>query len=158
MYIPEFAVRQTLRFVRDHSGPGSTIVFNYLLRGMPAINNSNPRYARWGEPMIFGFPGNSAADFVRSEGLEVVSDLSLRQAPRRSAQQTDEASAAPARPRAENKVRQLPAARRCKAAARRPTPSTGTIRALWSAGNPDRCCLRTQVSTSIAPLALIGRI
>jgi methyltransferase (TIGR00027 family) len=97
MYIPEAAVKQTLRFVRGHSGPGSMIVFNYFLSRMPAINNPDSRYARWGEPMIFGFPGDGAADFVRNEGLEVISDLNQGEVPRKYARQTDGTASLPAR-------------------------------------------------------------
>jgi methyltransferase (TIGR00027 family) len=75
MYIPESSVRQTLQFVRAHSAPGSRIVFNYALARSPEINNPNSRYAQWGEPHIFGFPGDSAIGYVHEAGLEVVSDV-----------------------------------------------------------------------------------
>jgi methyltransferase (TIGR00027 family) len=99
MYIPESAVKQTLGFVRNHSAPGSTIVFNYFLSGMPSINNPNSRYARWGEPMIFAFPGKGAADFVRNQGLEVVSDLNQGEVPRKYGPQPDATASLPARVR-----------------------------------------------------------
>jgi methyltransferase (TIGR00027 family) len=74
MYLPEPAIRSTLGFVRTHAAPGSAIVFDYLLSMHPNINNPKTMQARWGEPMIFGFSGNGAAEFVRREGLEVVDD------------------------------------------------------------------------------------
>jgi methyltransferase (TIGR00027 family) len=76
MYIPESAVRDTLRFVRDHSATGSTIIFNYPLAAHPDINNPNSGPAKSGEMWVFGFPGESATPFVRNAGLEVVSDVS----------------------------------------------------------------------------------
>ena len=74
VYLPESAVKDTLHFVRDHSASGSIIAFDYLLGRNPNVNNPRSLYARWGEPWIFGFPDDGAADYVRHEGLEVVSD------------------------------------------------------------------------------------
>jgi methyltransferase (TIGR00027 family) len=76
MYIPESAVKGTLRFIRDHSGKGSRVIFNYALALNPEVNSRTSRYAKWGEPFVFGFPGDSAAAFVRTERLEVLSDVS----------------------------------------------------------------------------------
>lgn len=74
VYLPEAAIQDTLHFVRDHAVPGSTIAFDYLLRSNGDVNNPNSKWARWGEPWIFGFPNSGAADFVRRQGLDVVSD------------------------------------------------------------------------------------
>lgn len=74
MYLPATAIQSTLRFVRAHAAPRSAIVFDYLLSTHPNINNPKTMQARWGEPAIFGFSGNGAAEFVRREGLEVVDD------------------------------------------------------------------------------------
>ena len=73
-YLPERAVRDTLRFVRDHSAPRSRIAFDYVGTGNHNIDNPNTVYSRWGEPWLFGFPGGRASEFLRREGLEVVSD------------------------------------------------------------------------------------
>lgn len=73
-YLPESAVRNTLEFVRDHSAPGSRLAFDYAGANNPAVNNPSHKYARWGEPWIFGFPGNRAREYVQAEGLRVVSD------------------------------------------------------------------------------------
>jgi methyltransferase (TIGR00027 family) len=89
MYIPEAAVKETLRFVRDRSGRGSTIIFNYPLSAHPDINNPNSSAAKSGEPWVFGFPGESAAAFVRSEGLEVVADVAASELVRRYAARAD---------------------------------------------------------------------
>jgi methyltransferase (TIGR00027 family) len=74
-YLPEEANRSTLRFVRDHAAPGSEIAFDYTNSGTRAMNNPDHYLARWGEPVVFGFPAAGAADFTRSEGLIVVSDI-----------------------------------------------------------------------------------
>ncbi len=74
MYLPETAIKETLHFVRDHSGTGSSIAFNYLLASSPEVNNPNTRPARWGEPFIFGFPGENAISYVKGEGLTAAVD------------------------------------------------------------------------------------
>jgi methyltransferase (TIGR00027 family) len=73
-YLPERAVRDTLRFVRDHAAPRSRIAFDYVVSGHHKIDNPNTTMARWGEPFVFGFPGERASEYLRREGLEVVSD------------------------------------------------------------------------------------
>jgi len=73
-YLPESAVKDTLHFVRDHAAPGSRIAFDYTGANNPAVNNPLHRYARWGEPWIFGFPNSSARGYVQQQGLGVLSD------------------------------------------------------------------------------------
>jgi len=73
-YLPESAVKDTLHFVRDHSASGSRIGFDYFGANNPGINNPNGLYARWGEPLLFGFPNSSAREYVQQEGLGVLSD------------------------------------------------------------------------------------
>ncbi|HZQ52492.1 MAG TPA: SAM-dependent methyltransferase [Bryobacteraceae bacterium] len=75
-YLPESGIRNVLRFVSAHSAPGSTIAFDYMDESNPGINNPTDFHARVGEPLLFGFAKGGASAFVRSEGLEVVSDLS----------------------------------------------------------------------------------
>jgi methyltransferase (TIGR00027 family) len=74
VYLPESAVKDTLRFVRDHAAPGSRIAFDYLLQSNGDVNNPRSKWAQWGEPWIFGFPNSGAAAFVRGEGLDVLAD------------------------------------------------------------------------------------
>lgn len=74
-YLPEFAVKDTLHFVRDHAAPGSRIAFDYTGASNPAVNNPDHQYARWGEPWRFGFPNDRAREYVQQEGLTVLSDL-----------------------------------------------------------------------------------
>jgi methyltransferase (TIGR00027 family) len=88
-YLPEASVRATLRFVRDHSTPGSTLVFDYIDTANPNLNNPNSFTASVGEPMIFGFPTEGAAASVRSERLEVVSDSDFGQLYDRYARRRD---------------------------------------------------------------------
>lgn len=76
-YIPEASIKSTLDFVRDHSAAGSEIVFDYSLSSDSRINNPHTRFAAWGEPWIFGFPDGSAGEYVRRNGLTVVSDISM---------------------------------------------------------------------------------
>jgi methyltransferase (TIGR00027 family) len=73
-YLPESAVKDTLHFVRDHSAAGSRIAFDYFGANNPSLNNPLHQYARWGEPLLFGFPNDSARESVQQEGLEVLSD------------------------------------------------------------------------------------
>ena len=73
-YLPESAVKDTLHFVRDHSAAGSRIAFDYFGANNPGINNPLHQYARWGEPLLFGFPNDSARESVQQEGLGVLSD------------------------------------------------------------------------------------
>ena len=73
-YLPESAVKDTLHFVRDHSASGSRIAFDYFGARNPAINNPDHVYERWGEPLLFGFPNDSARQYVQQEGLVVLSD------------------------------------------------------------------------------------
>lgn len=73
-YLPESAVKDTLHFVRDHSAPGSRIAFDYFGASNASINNPTHQYARWGEPLLFGFPNDRAREYVQQEGLGVLSD------------------------------------------------------------------------------------
>jgi methyltransferase (TIGR00027 family) len=88
-YIPEQAIRGTLRFVATESAPGSSIVldgkresFINWVRANIASPEKVPqalrstlatqkRYVDWGEPWIFGFPDGRERDFFKSLGLDV---------------------------------------------------------------------------------------
>ncbi len=78
-YIPEAAVRATLRFVAEHSAPGSRIVFDYPFATNGRINNPENIFSRWGEPFLFGFPKGGPAPFVTAAGLRMVSDFTNEQ-------------------------------------------------------------------------------
>jgi len=77
-YLPESAVKDTLHFVRDHSATGSRLAFNYSLDRDPTLNNPRSSFAIWGEPRIFGIPGDGAVTYLGKEGLETMSDISLK--------------------------------------------------------------------------------
>jgi methyltransferase (TIGR00027 family) len=94
-YLPESGVRNILHFVRVHSAPGSTIAFDYMDENNPGINNPADFHARVGEPLLFGFPKGSTGALVRSEGLEVISDLSYDQLYDRYARRRDGSPAMP---------------------------------------------------------------
>jgi methyltransferase (TIGR00027 family) len=95
-YLPEAAVRATLRLARHHAAPGSTLAVNYLLSTHPWINNPDTPMARMGELMVSGFPGESAADLLTQEGLSVVADLPTVDLAARYAQRPDGTWALPA--------------------------------------------------------------
>jgi methyltransferase (TIGR00027 family) len=88
-YIPEEAIRSTLRFVATESAVGSAIVLDgkqksfidwvaanlafpekvpEVLRSTLAIQKRN---ADWGEPWIFGFPDGREREFFKSVGLDI---------------------------------------------------------------------------------------
>lgn len=95
MYIPEEAVRSTLRFVAAESAPGSSIVFDaksksfidWVAANLAAPEKVSPvlrpilaqhkKYAEWGEPWIFGLPEGNEKEFLKSEGLEIVELLPM---------------------------------------------------------------------------------
>jgi methyltransferase (TIGR00027 family) len=81
MFLPDQAVEATLRFVADHAGPGSAIVFDYILR--PAVAGDYRHHGarqlgeymrRGGEPWIFGLEADEVDRFVSRHGLQVVSN------------------------------------------------------------------------------------
>ena len=82
-FITEGDVDSTLRFIVQHSAPGSSVVFDYMPRSVIDGDFSRYHEAQWlfqmmaaqGEPYIFGIPEGEAEDFVNQRGLEVLSDL-----------------------------------------------------------------------------------
>jgi methyltransferase (TIGR00027 family) len=85
MYLPDPAVRQTLRFVGQHPA-GSVIVFDFVYRALvdmlAAIDMNNipaaqrPFVQRFldlikDEPWVFGIPVNGEREFLREFGLEL---------------------------------------------------------------------------------------
>jgi len=88
-YIPEEAIRSTLRFVATESAPGSSVVLDgkrksfidwvraniaspekvpQALRSTLALQK---RVADFGEPWIFGFPDGREREFFKSLGLDI---------------------------------------------------------------------------------------
>lgn len=91
MYLPEEALRDTLRFVGEHP-PGSGIVFDFVSRplvdmlgridlaSVPAA--ARPFVERFlnlikDEPWLFGFPVGGEAEFLREFGLEMREVLTI---------------------------------------------------------------------------------
>jgi len=96
MYLPEAAVTSTLRFLRDHAAPGSRVIFDYTLASDSRINDRTSRFARYGEMWLFGFPGKSAVEFLRRNGLDTVTDLSYAELATMYATRRDGTSPLPA--------------------------------------------------------------
>jgi methyltransferase (TIGR00027 family) len=77
MYLPESAVRETLRTVKGISGPGSSVVMDFASRAMLEMMAKLPWHPMhkfttgWGEPWIFGVPDGKEREFFRECGLEL---------------------------------------------------------------------------------------
>lgn len=76
MYITEEAVSGVLRFVREHSGSGSAIVFDYIFREFLEGDDSSYGAAqlrrvveRQGEPFRFGVPEGEIGAFLTRHGF-----------------------------------------------------------------------------------------
>lgn len=81
-YIPEAAVDATLRFVAQHSAPGSRIVFDYFLASTltsphATLKDVMSRLEAVKEPIIFGLPDEDRQGFVTKRGLAIVSDVHM---------------------------------------------------------------------------------
>ncbi len=83
MYVAEAGNGATLDFIRKNSAPGSSVVYDYLLRpvvegkydGFYAADYIAFAVARRGEPYITGWTPPEAAAFARRHGLVVVEDV-----------------------------------------------------------------------------------
>jgi methyltransferase (TIGR00027 family) len=88
MYLPEAAVRDTLRWISQQA-PGSSVVFDFAYRSLidaisqmhsPDWKPSNEyasvgaerirQITKWGEPWIFGVPNDGSKEFLNELGLE----------------------------------------------------------------------------------------
>ena len=90
MYITADAVAGVLGFVRERSGPGSAIVFDYvyreLLEGQDGYHGARQlrRYVeRQGEPFRFGIPEGDVERFLAGHGLECSTDMTPEEFARR---------------------------------------------------------------------------
>jgi methyltransferase (TIGR00027 family) len=83
MYVKEAGNGATLRFIRQHSAPGSRVVYDYMLRqviqgrfdGLYAIGQTAVGVTIIGEPYVTGWTPRGAAAFAKRQGLRVVEDL-----------------------------------------------------------------------------------
>jgi len=90
-FIPEDAVDTTLRFIAEHSAPGSQAVFDYMLADVVQGADYSPYGARLvvffvanrGEPYIFGIAPQRLQNFVNRRGLNLLSDLGPEELSRR---------------------------------------------------------------------------
>lgn len=83
MYINEESCRDTLTFIRNHAAPGSTVVFDYILR--PVIEHKYEGFygaeytavtvAAHDEPYVCGWTAREAEAMIRQIGLVVVSHV-----------------------------------------------------------------------------------
>ncbi len=86
-FISETGVDSTLRFIAEHSAPGSQIVFDYMLEDVVRGADYSAYGARktvfWvasqGEPYVFGIAPENLESFVGLRGLKLLSDLGPRQ-------------------------------------------------------------------------------
>jgi len=82
MYITEQGVDNTLRYIAHHSGPGSSVVFDYVFHRVIEgdvrdyeCSRARARAAYRGEPWTFGIPEGEANRYVEERGLRLLSDL-----------------------------------------------------------------------------------
>ena len=83
MYVAEPGVAATLEFVSGNSPPGSSIVYDYVLRGVAqgdyeglySAREAVLGVARAGEPFVTGWSPQEAAGFAKRHGLRVREDL-----------------------------------------------------------------------------------
>lgn len=77
MYIPETAVRETLRTIATFSASGSTLVMDFAEQALLDVLQKFPdapqnRFtSKWGEPWIFGVPDGKEREFFEECGLEM---------------------------------------------------------------------------------------
>lgn len=87
MYLNAEAVDATLGYIA-RTAPGSSIIFDYIPAGVIDGTSTEPpavrarRLAmleRFGEPWLFGVPDGGIGDLVGKHGLELVSNLRIRE-------------------------------------------------------------------------------
>lgn len=86
-FIAEMGVDSTLRFIADHSAPGSQLVFDYMLEEVVQGTDYSAYGSRmtvfWvafqGEPYVFGIAPKNLKSYVNHRGLKLKSDLGPKQ-------------------------------------------------------------------------------
>lgn len=82
MYITPEAVDKVLSFVRNHSGPKSSIVFDYIFKSMAegkcdyyGARESSRYVAKRGEPYTFGIEQGTVKEFLTARGFRLISEF-----------------------------------------------------------------------------------
>ncbi len=86
-FISETGVNNTLKFIAEHSAPGSQLVFDYMLedvvQGIDYSAYGSRMTVFWvafqGEPYVFGIAPENLEIFVNHRGLKLLSDLGPQQ-------------------------------------------------------------------------------
>ena len=86
-YITEEGVNSTLKFIVQHSAPGSSIVFDYGYKrfidgeylNYPHAESLFKNLKGIGEPITFGIEEGKVKEFVNQRGLKVLSDLGSKE-------------------------------------------------------------------------------
>jgi methyltransferase (TIGR00027 family) len=88
MYLNAEAVDATLDYIGHGTAPGSSIIFDYIPTGVIDGTSTEPpavrarrldMLKRFGEPYLFGVPDGGIGDLVRKHGLELVSNVRIRE-------------------------------------------------------------------------------
>jgi methyltransferase (TIGR00027 family) len=81
-YLKAEAVDRTLAFIAGSSGPGSCVVFDYLLgsaldgtSGSSAAEKLRKDCARMGEPLLFGIKDNAVGEFLLRRGFSLLQNV-----------------------------------------------------------------------------------
>lgn len=81
MYLDETSARKTLSFIREQSGPGSSVMFDYVYKAAldgrlksRVISHMNSLKYIFNEPVLFGIEKGEAESFLRSLGFDRAED------------------------------------------------------------------------------------
>jgi methyltransferase (TIGR00027 family) len=81
-YLTSQAVDDTLAFVTNNAGRGSSIIFDYLLKSvvdgtceMEGVNEILKTVARRGEPYVFGIEEGTIEDFLKKRGFYQIENV-----------------------------------------------------------------------------------
>lgn len=82
MYLDPSGVDGTLDFIANHSAPGSSVVFDYVLKSVIdgtfndfSCKRAVVKVAEWGAPWVYGIKADQAGGFLNKRGLVLLSDL-----------------------------------------------------------------------------------
>jgi methyltransferase (TIGR00027 family) len=81
-YLPRPAIDDVLRFVASSSGPGSVILFDYILQSvvdgtceMPGASTEFTKMQRTSEPLVSGFAEGQIGPYLEARGFDDVVDI-----------------------------------------------------------------------------------